>query len=686
MVSLMNRLRQKMAWGAALLWCGAALAQTQPLPPSQASIQEPNTAAAATALRRWHVLYDVAADGRTTVTRELQQTVLQPQALADVASYDISYLTGLQQGSMLQAYTLKSDGRRIDVPSDALKTDTEAGPPERTRITVRFADLAVGDTVAVEYRIADQAAVLPGAFSLAHGFSPYVVQEDSRISVRAPKAMALRFQAHGLQELPSVEEGDTVERRWEYRNPQARNWSTADDGLWRLEETPVLWVSSFASPDALAKAYGERVLPQAEPTERVRAWAQSVAGGSTDARERARLLYEWVSTQVALRGTCLGLGGMQPQPLDTTLEQRSGNCQDQALLLHALLASVGIRSELVLLNTGDVYELADPPVWGQLNHVINYLPDWQWYLDASSPLIPLGYLPAHAYGKSVLHVGAEPALRRIPQGPADANGQSVHTTMQLAADGSARGRLKVEFVGVQAARMHSYLQKLDAPGQRKLVQEWLARAGYKGRGELELGAVEATPRLPDRYTLGLSFEIDNYLQAGTQGAFVLAPVVDLPLSVVSLAVAKPVVAQRRVRCYGYHSEEVYDITLAPGVALTRWPQDFQVRGQPLRYSGRYERTPQGLHVERSLRDETPQGLCEPAFMQTWADQVQPIAQSLQGLVYYRLPAAWGQAAHRAKPVSAAPTAHKNNKAGKVGKADKKHKTGGSPPGKAKPKR
>ena len=168
------------------------------------------------------------------------------------------------------------------------------------------------------------------------------------------------------------------------------------------------------------------------------------------------------------------------------------------------------------------------------------------------------------------------------------------------------------------------------------MRRLLARSGYKGKGELDRGDLSDALLLSDRYAVELRFDIDNFLQSGTQGAFVLAPVVDLPLSVVRLAVGDFTAPQRRVRCYGYHSEERYDITLAPGVQFTRLPEAFDSRHATLDYRGSYQRTAQGVQVLRSLHDHTPQGLCEPGYMRDWIAQAEPVARSLQGQVFYRL--------------------------------------------------
>ena len=343
-----------------------------------------------------------------------------------------------------------------------------------------------------------------------------------------------------------------------------------------------------------------------------------------------------MSTHITYGGNCIGVGAVVPRDTDTVLENRMGDCKDHATLLQALLGAAGIRSEQVLVNAGDTYDLPGLPVVASANHVINYLPDWQMYVDATAKQIPFGHLPANAYAKPVVHVGSQDPLRRIPAGPAAQAVQRVHTTMRVAADGSASGHLRVEFEGTQAARMRAYMRELQADVQRDFVRRLLARSGYKGKGELDRGDLSDALLLSDRYAVELRFDIDNFLQSGTQGAFVLAPVVDLPLSVVRLAVGDFTAPQRRVRCYGYHSEERYDITLAPGVQFTRLPEAFDSRHATLDYRGSYQRTAQGVQVLRSLHDHTPQGLCEPGYMRDWMAQAEPVARSLQGQVFYRL--------------------------------------------------
>jgi len=267
--------RAAWAWGLALAVTLPAGAQTPAAAPA-AGAQAPS------ALQRWHVRYDLGPDGRATMTQELHNQVLQAGALEDLKTYSIGFSNGIQQGQVLEAYTLKQDGRRIDVPANNFQTQTsdghQGGKPffsDRTRITVVFPDLAVGDTVAVKYRIEDKEAIFPGAFSVAHSFSPFMVHADSRITVRVPKGLPLRFEAHGLDEQPSAEEGELSVREWRYRNPQPRTWNEADEGVWRLEETPVLLASTFADYAAIARALVSVRCPRPNPPNACARWRKA---------------------------------------------------------------------------------------------------------------------------------------------------------------------------------------------------------------------------------------------------------------------------------------------------------------------------------------------------------------------------------------------------------------------------
>lgn len=605
--------------------------------------QPPETASVPVVSRQWHTTYDVGMDGKSSVTYAAINQIIHASALERMKSFSFSYSSSIQQGQIVEAYTEKPDGRKIVVPPNNYQTEVSDGRDgnkpmfsDRSRISVVFPDVAVGDSVGVTYRIDDKVPMFPGTFSAVQSISPYGVHQDTRITVRAPKGLDLRFEAHDLQEQPSAAEADTSVRQWRYQNLTPRKWDEADSGIWRLEETPVLLVSTFPNYESIAKAYGDRALPKAQPTPRIQALAESIIGKQTAPRDRARLLYEWVSTNITYGGNCIGVGAVVPRDVDVVLDNKMGDCKDHATLLQALLAAAGVRSEQVLINAGSLYDLPATPVVSTVNHVINYLPDFGLYVDATAKQIPFGYLPEDSYAKPVIHVRDDKALAQIPAGAPFSTEQRMHMSLKVAANGSAAGVVRAEIKGAKAAYLRNYMRNLQGENERDFVKKVLSASGWKGKGTVDKGDISDAKLLADQYAFSITFEIDNYLPSSTQGAFNLGPVISLPLSISRLAGEhEEVVPRRRSACFGYHTSEAYEVELAPGVTFTKVPASLKTRNKLLNYSGSYQRTKNGFKVLRELKDSTPEGVCSAEYLAQWNAELKPIAENLQEQVFYK---------------------------------------------------
>ena len=620
-----------------------ALAGVLALSWGMAMAQGGNATSVPVVSKQFHTTYDVAADGKSSVTFATVNQIVHSSALERMKSFSFSYSSSIQQGQIVEAFTEKPDGRRIVVPPNNYQTEVSDGRDgnkplfsDRSRISVVFPDVAVGDSVGVTYRIEDKVPMFPGAFSTVQNFSPYGVHLDTRITVRAPQGLNLRFEAHDLKEQPATAQDGLTVREWRYQNPVPRQWDEAESGIWRLEEMPVLLVSTFADYESIAKAYGDRALPKAQPTPRIQALAESIVGTQTNPRERARLLYEWVSTQITYGGNCIGVGAVVPRDVDVVLDNKMGDCKDHATLLQALLAAAGVRSEQVLINAGSLYDLPATPVVSTVNHVINYLPDFGLYVDATAKQIPFGYLPEDAYGKPVIHVRADKALAQIPPGNPSQTEQRVQMALKLAANGSATGTLQVQTKGAKAAYLRDYMRNLQGESERDFVKKVLSSSGWKGKGTVDKGDLSDAKLLSDQYAFSISFDIDNYLPSSTQGAFNLGPVISLPLSIARLGGERDeVTPRRRSACHGFNSYETHDLELAPGVTFTQVPANLKTRNKLINYTSSYQRTKSGFKVVRELKDSTPDGVCSAEYLAQWNAEVKPIADNLQQQVFYK---------------------------------------------------
>ena len=112
----------------------------------------------------------VALDGTAVSNYEWSRKILQESALDDSKRGSIGYSTSAQGGEILTAYTLKADGRRIDVPRENYQVEVNSGRGDDspvysdwTTMTVVFPDVAVGDSVVLSYRLVDKEPMFPPA-------------------------------------------------------------------------------------------------------------------------------------------------------------------------------------------------------------------------------------------------------------------------------------------------------------------------------------------------------------------------------------------------------------------------------------------------------------------------------------------------------------------------------------------
>ena len=119
--------------------------------------------------------------------------------LSSEAKQAISYQSTLQDLAVVEAYTEKADGRRIDVDRHAIVTrDAAVGDvdihDEKIRLVI-FPDVAVGDTVVLAVRRDIKKPIFPGQYSEV--FAPGNFIADT-VRVVAPKDMWLNVVGYGL--------------------------------------------------------------------------------------------------------------------------------------------------------------------------------------------------------------------------------------------------------------------------------------------------------------------------------------------------------------------------------------------------------------------------------------------------------------------------------------------------------
>jgi hypothetical protein len=82
-----------------------------------------------------------------------------------------------------------------------------------------------------------------------------------------------------------------------------------------------------------------------------------------------------------------------------------------------------------------------------VNHVMNYIPSLDLFVDATSKNVPFGALPHSTSNKPVILTGAPYGTRKTPSIDDRANWVRVKTKLQVHPDSSADGETKFQVGG-----------------------------------------------------------------------------------------------------------------------------------------------------------------------------------------------------------------------------------------------
>lgn len=589
---------------------------------------------------RYHAGFVVNANGTATETHEWTKTVLRESALEDSKQASIGYSTSAQKAEVLAAYTLKADGRRIDVPKNNYQLEVNSGKgkdspmfSDWTNLTVVFPDLAVGDTVALSYRLTDTEAMFPGHFSASQVFHRDTAYDDIRVRFDFPASMWVQYEGRGMQESVKATQGERRGVEWTWANPKPVKLTRRDWSVFDPEKEVGYAFSTFRNHAEISAAYGARANPKAAVTERIAKLASEIIKGKADKKEQARALYEWVATNITYGGNCIGVGAVVPRDIDLVLDNRMGDCKDHATLLQALLTAAEIRSTQALVNAGAGYRLQRIPMVFGVNHVINYLPEFDLFVDSTSESTPFGMLPFSDQGKPVLLVEGHHDGFRTPVPPSSQSRQTVRSLMTVAADGSVSGSVEVIQAGRDAVAARAWARNMTREAEEELVKNVFRRRGVIGSGTLEKDDPTA---LIDSYRYKASFKAEKFMKMPGAGAFYIFPPLGIaqPIIAAVQSVMEPE-AEADVTCVGGIQTEEYVIELPKGVKVLSVPSDIKVGNDLVSYQASHKLKGTTLTVKRVLDDRTKGNVCAPEVFAKFRPIAEKAIDNLKEQVLYK---------------------------------------------------
>jgi len=586
-------------------------------------------------------VYDLAADGTWTMEASGTRRIDEAQAIGPSGQVPVQYSESLQTLDILEAYTTTKDGARIDVPADKIITQqlpASAGAPtfsdEKVKVVV-FPQVEVGSTVTLRYRLKQLKPFLPGVFSMATSFTPFLDTQSASVTLRAPEKLKLYISSRDVQggEVKSSVPG---KREWRWTYGETKAILPEPGSLIPETFSPYAAASTLQSYPELAKAYMIGADQAAKVTPAVQKLADDITKGISDKRAQADALYRWVSSEIRYVAIFMGAGGYVPHQADEIIAARYGDCKDKTTLLTALLHAKGIRAMPVLIHTGETYNLPDTVLLSAFNHAITYLPDWDLFVDSTSGFAPFGVLTPVLASKQALLGGdkpMQPVVRQMPVLSATKDRLVLRTNAVLSADGSVSGKNLIEVTGAMEPVMRGSLGGITEAMRPAVAQRLLSSSGQTGEATLAISDARdlTTP-------FSFSFEFKTPMRVNMPGPGALATSFGMPLPSGAQTFAGQMLQQERkldFPCPSGSTEERLELALPAEIKITSLPSASTVDSPYGRFAASYEVTDQKLSIVRKLDFSPAKPACTAADAVELRKFATSISQQMRAQVLYQ---------------------------------------------------
>jgi transglutaminase-like putative cysteine protease len=588
--------------------------------------------------------FHVRSDASTVKTVELLIRIETEAGVSEFAERRIQFSASLEKLEILEAWTQTQEGKRWPVAPDKIRTleATDEGAPEFSDAKVQVVIFPAVDIKAelyLRYRVTQHTPYFPGHATWSRLYPPGAPIVQARVEISHDVGVPLKVLAGGSSgagspvggRVPALADDlpGTVRYAYNYRQDTAHPPETRRVAL--SDFAPFVLATTFADRAALAAAYQAQARPKAEPTDAVRKLAAELTQDATTEREKVRRLYHWVSRHIRYVALEVGTSGFIPNPAQSILDHRYGDCKDHVVLLEALLRAVGIESSPALVNSQRSMRLPDLAVLGPFDHVITFVPSLDLYLDSTARLAPFAALPAEVQDKPVLLTATGREARTPPSSP---SADYTHTRiwMQVSDTGEVWGSSAAVMRGFHELESRSAHFHNLGRRQEDLVRRYLSRYGETGTGRLEPGD---PIDLNQPWEVKATFALDPVVKIPGPSAMPI-PVGLAPGEIRDLATTRPPSGRRfaYVCTSGRHHEEV-ELRLPWNASIEHIPDGVTFEHGPLRYASAYRRSGNLVLITREISIDRKSHTCTVRDDEDWAALLRVLQRDLRGQVFIR---------------------------------------------------
>jgi hypothetical protein len=515
----------------------------------------------------------------------------------------------LEKAQILEAYTLQPDGRKIKVPKTGIRVqdDSASGSApmftETKRMVIIYPEVKIGSKLYYKFKSFQHTPEFKGQFFTSHFFSPHYRFKNFVVDFRIHKDLPIQFDTKGMS-------GGLVDQQnqfnhYEYKFNQSKVLPVEPEQVDSEDFAPYFTASTFKDQIDLGKAYQKGLEGKTVVTPSIQNLADRLTEGLKDDPSRAKALHNWVSQNIRYVAVYLGNGGVVPHDAETILKNLYGDCKDHAVLLEALLKAKGIASSHALINSGNAFSLPKLAVMRPQNHVINYIPSLDIYLDSTAQFAPYGSLPVSDMDKPVILT----ALNKIGHTPRMSSKESLISnnvditinedgTMKGVSNSTAKGSSEVDYRSIRANN-----KDLD---ELYVVKRRLASANESGFGEIK---TTDPLDLSKPFSEKTSFTLDATSNFPGPGAMQVPQGLSFNL-LFKISKLKPLEKLNFPSvCYGSTIEDRYIVTFPKNIKITRIPENTNFQTSNLKYKSSYKKERNKIYILKHYEESHPKGVC-----------------------------------------------------------------------------
>ena len=314
----------------------------------------------------------------------------------------------------------KPDGTTVAAQESVIQDLTIPDAPVYTdyhQKHISVPSLRPGDTLEYRYVRTIFNPLIPGLFWTSYNFNERGIVLDEQVEINIPKDREVKLKTRSGYE-PKISDVDD-RRIYRWKHSQLKE---DESGFKRRrgaenDEPPAIELTTFKSWEELGDWYRSLEADRRQPTEAIKAKADTLTAGKTDDMAKVKALYDYVSRDFRYVSLSLGLGRYQPHAASEVMGVGYGDCKDKNTLLASLLQAEGFESTSVLINARQKID-PDVPSPSQFDHVITRVPvaGQEVWLDSTAGIVPFRMLAFPLRDKEALAVppAGKPGLVRTP--------------------------------------------------------------------------------------------------------------------------------------------------------------------------------------------------------------------------------------------------------------------------------